>query len=151
MEEFVRSDLEMRHRIMDADTTWACGFRNGAAPQTFLRRSYRNRIVEDAAMENHDSKSSRLGAQWRRYEESETTVAAIFGGIAALFIAGIAAAFLYAKDTNPIQSASTPASPVTSSVQAPATSPAPETTGSGAADTSQPKQQPGEAGQKKRP
>jgi hypothetical protein len=116
----------------------------------FSEKGYRNWNVEDTAMENHDSKSSRLGAQWRRYEKSETTVAAIFGGIAALFIAGIAAAFLYAKDTNPIQTASAPASPVTGSAQSPSTSPTPETTGSGAANTPQPKQQPGEAEQKKR-
>jgi hypothetical protein len=102
-------------------------------------------------MENQDPKGSRLSEQWRRYEESETTVAAISGGIAALFIAGIAAAFLYAKDTNPIQTASAPASPVTSSAPAPSTSPTPETTGSGAANTPEPEQQPDEAEQKKRP
>jgi hypothetical protein len=102
-------------------------------------------------MEKHDSQGSRLSAQWRRYEESETTVAAIFGGIAALFIAGIAAAFLYAKDTNPLQTAGGPAAPATSSAPAPSTSPTPETTGSGAANAPQPEQQPGEAGQKKHP
>jgi hypothetical protein len=46
-------------------------------------------------------------------------------GIAAFFIAAIASAFIYAKDTNPVQSAQAPAPPVT------ATAPA-ETTGSGA-------------------
>jgi len=99
-------------------------------------------------METHDPKSSRLSEQLRRYEESETTVAAIFGGIAALFIAGIAAAFLYAKDTNPIQTAGAPATPVTSSAQAPATRSAPETTGSGAVNTPQPA---GKDEQKKQP
>lgn len=90
-------------------------------------------------MENHDSKGSRLREQWRKYEESETTVAAIFGGIAALFIAGIAAAFIYAKDTNPTQTASAPAPPATSTAQAPPASTTPETTGSGSANATPPK------------
>src|SRR4051794_40279864 len=103
-------------------------------------------------MENQDSKSSRLSKQWGRYQQSETTVAAIFGGIAALFIAGIAAAFLYARDTNPIQSASTPlpsASSTRSAAQVPSTSPAPETTGSGPANTPPPQQQAGKTEPKK--
>jgi hypothetical protein len=45
-------------------------------------------------------------------------------GIFAFFIAGIASAFIYAKDTNPTQTAATPKPPV--SAAAPA-----ETTGSG--------------------
>lgn len=105
-------------------------------------------------MENQDPKSSRLSKQWRRYEQSETTVAAIFGGIAALFIAGIAAAFLYAKDTNPTQSASTTLpspSSARSTAQVPSTSPAPETTGSGSANTAQSKQQAGKTEPKKQP
>lgn len=96
-------------------------------------------------MENHDSKGSRPSEQWRKYEESQTTVAAIFGGIAALFIAGIAAAFIYAKDTNPTQTASIPARPATSAAQipqastAPKAATAPETTGSGATHSTAPK------------
>ncbi|WP_068028649.1 hypothetical protein [Rhodoplanes sp. Z2-YC6860] len=141
----------MRRRIISIAAIWLRALRNGGAPQTFLRDE---RTDEDDAMENPDSKSSRLNKQWRRYEQSETTVAAIFGGIAALFIAGIAAAFLYAKDTNPIQSASAPLPPVTSNAQtstaqAPDSSPPVETTGSGANNTPQPKQQAGQAGQKK--
>ncbi len=100
-------------------------------------------------MDNRDSKSSRLREQWRRYEDSETTVLAIFGGIAALFIAGIAAAFIYAKDTNPIRSASAPAPPVASSAQAPSASGAPETTGSGGGNAV-PKQSPSADEQKRR-
>jgi len=38
----------------------------------------------------------------RRHEESQTMLAIMMAGIAALFIAGIVAAFLYAKDTNPV-------------------------------------------------
>ena len=106
-------------------------------------------------MESHDSQSSQLGEprfgeQSSRYEDSETTVAAIFGGIAALFIAGIAAAFLYAKDTNPTQSASAPAPSAASSAPASSTFRVPETTGSGAINTPS-KQQTREDEQKERP
>lgn len=73
-------------------------------------------------MENRDSRSSRLREQWRKGQASETTVAAIFAGIAALFVAGIAAAFIFAKDTTLTQTANAPARPAAS---------APETTGSG--------------------
>src|SRR4029078_12739914 len=41
------------------------------------------------SMDNRDSKSSWIREQWRQYEESQTTMAVIFAGIAALFIAGI--------------------------------------------------------------
>ena len=101
-------------------------------------------------MENHDSKNSRLREQWRRYEESETTVAAIFGGIVALFIAGIAAAFIYAKDTNPTRSASAPALSAGSGALALSTFRVPETTGFGAINTPS-QQQPREEEQKERP
>ena len=40
-----------------------------------------------------------------RQEASNFTLAVVMTGIAALFIAGIASAFIYAKDTNPVQSA----------------------------------------------
>ena len=59
-----------------------------------------------------------------RQEASNFTLAVVMAGIAALFIAGIASAFIYAKDTEPLLSAKAPASAST----APA-----ETTGSGSA------------------
>ena len=57
-----------------------------------------------------------------RQEASNFTLAVVMAGIAALFIAGIASAFIYAKDTNPVQSANAPP---------PAASAPAETTGSG--------------------
>ena len=57
-----------------------------------------------------------------RHEASTFTLAVVMAGIFAFFIAGIASAFIYAKDTNPTQTtAEKPA------INAPA-----ETTGSGA-------------------
>jgi hypothetical protein len=53
-------------------------------------------------------------------EASNFTLGVVMAGIAAFFIAGIASAFIYAKDTDPLLSAKAPA----------ATAPA-ETTGSG--------------------
>ena len=58
-----------------------------------------------------------------RHEASKFTLAVVMAGIAAFFIAGIASAFIYGKDTNPTRSAQAPAPPT---VSAPA-----ETTGSG--------------------
>jgi hypothetical protein len=55
-----------------------------------------------------------------RHEASKFTLAVVMAGIAAFFIAGIASAFIYAKDTSPALHAQAPA------VSAPA-----ETTGSG--------------------
>jgi hypothetical protein len=55
-----------------------------------------------------------------RHEASTFTLAVVMAGIAAFFIAGIASAFIYAKDTTPMVKAQAPA------VSAPA-----ETTGSG--------------------
>ena len=57
-----------------------------------------------------------------RQEASNFTLAVVMAGIAALFIAGIASAFIYAKDTNPVQSAN---------ARPPAASAPAETTGSG--------------------
>jgi hypothetical protein len=102
-------------------------------------------------MDHHDSKSSWIREQWRRYEESQATVAVIFAGIAALFIAGIAAAFIYAKDTNPTQTASTPAPAATTNAPAPPIANAPETTGSGGGNYNPPKQDPRENEQMERP
>ena len=60
------------------------------------------------------------------HDGSNVTLAAVMAGIAAFFIAGIAAAFIYAKDTNPVQHAQAPLTPPASYEKAPA-----ETTGSG--------------------
>ena len=104
-------------------------------------------------MDNRDSKSSWIREQWRQYEESQTSVAVIFAGIAALFIAGIAAAFIYAKDTTPMmQTASAPAPAATSTRAAPPIASAPETTGSGGGNQyNPPKQDPRENEQSERP
>ena len=61
-----------------------------------------------------------------QHDGSNVTLAAVMTGIAAFFIAGIAAAFIYAKDTNPVQHAQAPLAPPASYEKAPA-----ETTGSG--------------------
>ena len=57
-------------------------------------------------------------------EASTFTLAVVMAGIFTFFIAGIASAFIYAKDTNPTRTAAAPKPPV--SAPAPA-----ETTGSG--------------------
>jgi len=62
-----------------------------------------------------------------RREASNFTLAVVMAGIMAFFIAGIASAFIYAKDTNPVREATT--SPGTAAVYDKAQ---PETTGSGA-------------------
>jgi len=59
-----------------------------------------------------------------RHEASTFTLAVVMAGIFAFFIAGIASAFIYAKDTNPTQTAETSKPPLTT--QRPV-----ETTGSG--------------------
>ena len=61
-----------------------------------------------------------------RHEASTFTLGVVMAGIFAFFIAGIASAFIYAKDTNPTRTAAAPKPPV--SMPAPA-----ETTGSGSA------------------
>jgi hypothetical protein len=53
-----------------------------------------------------------------RREASNFTLAVVMAGIAAFFIAGIASAFIYAKDTNPVHEAASHSAPA-------------ETTGSG--------------------
>lgn len=119
-------------------------------------------------MENRDSRSTRFRNRWRKADESEATVAVIFAGIAALFVAGIAAAFIYAKDTTFTQTATAPApsaassapvSPSTGPSASPRASPSagapaaqpPETTGSGAINRTPPKQDPREDEQRERP
>lgn len=61
-----------------------------------------------------------------KHEASAFTLAVVMAAIGAFFIAGIAAAFIYAKDTNPVQHAQAPLPPPASYEKAPA-----ETTGSG--------------------
>jgi hypothetical protein len=59
-----------------------------------------------------------------RHEASTFTLAVVMAGIFAFFIAGIASAFIYAKDTNSVRTAETSKPPLTT--------PKPvETTGSG--------------------
>jgi hypothetical protein len=103
-------------------------------------------------MDNRDSKSSWIREQWRQYEETQTTMGVIFAGIAALFIAGIAAAFIYAKDTTPMQTASAPAPTASTNAPAPPIARMPETTGSGGGNQyTPPKQDPRENEQMERP
>jgi hypothetical protein len=59
-----------------------------------------------------------------RHEASTFTLGVVMAGIFAFFIAGIGSAFIYAKDTNPAQTAAAPKPPVTTAAPA-------ETTGSG--------------------
>ena len=59
-----------------------------------------------------------------RHEASTFTLGVVMAGIFAFFIAGIASAFIYAKDTNPTQTAAAPKPAVTAAAPA-------ETTGSG--------------------
>jgi hypothetical protein len=66
-------------------------------------------------------------ARTKRHGTSPVTFALVMAGIAAFFIAGIAAAFIYAKDTNPVQQAAAPLPPPAVYEKAPA-----ETTGAGA-------------------
>jgi hypothetical protein len=76
---------------------------------------------------------------YRRHNDSQTMLAVVMASIAALFIAGIAAAFIYAKDTNPVQtagpapSAGVNAPAPSANAPAPPAVRAPETTGSGGA------------------
>ena len=59
-----------------------------------------------------------------RHEASTFTVAVVMAGIFAFFIAGIASAFIYAKDANSARTAETSKNPLTASRPV-------ETTGSG--------------------
>ena len=61
-----------------------------------------------------------------QHDGSDVTIAGLMVGIAALVIAGIAAAFIYAKDTDLVQHAQAPLPPPASYEKAPI-----ETTGSG--------------------
>ena len=59
-----------------------------------------------------------------RHEASTFTLAVVMTGIFAFFVAGIASAFIYAKDTTPTQTAAVAKPPVITAAPA-------ETTGSG--------------------
>jgi hypothetical protein len=61
-----------------------------------------------------------------RHEASNFTLAVVMAGIFAVFIAGIASAFIAAKDARLTRTAATPKPPVTAAAPA-------ETTGSGSA------------------
>ena len=109
-----------------------------------------NRDSKNSWTKSSWTKNSWIREQWRQYEETQATIGVLFAGIAALFIAGIAAAFLYAKDTNPVQTASAPAA--TSNAPAPPIARAPETTGSGGGlNYIPPKVDPRENEQRERP
>ena len=62
-----------------------------------------------------------------RHEASNFTLAVVMAGIFAFFVAGIASAFIFAKDTNPLRGAQAPMPPAAASAPA-------ETTGSGRSD-----------------
>ena len=62
----------------------------------------------------------------RKHQESNTMLAIVMAGIAALFLVGIVVVYNYAASTDTAQNANPPAS-----ASAPATRSAPETTGSG--------------------
>jgi hypothetical protein len=82
-------------------------------------------------MLDHD-KRQRLHEVWRRRRDSEALLGAVMAGIAMLFIAGIVAAYFYAKDTNEVLTAGHETTPSASAPAPSATAPA-ETTGSGGA------------------
>ena len=74
-------------------------------------------------MSNLSNTSQQRRSKAEQHEASKFTLGVVMAGIFAFFIAGIASAFIYGKDTNPTRSAQAPAPPA---VSAPA-----ETTGSG--------------------
>jgi hypothetical protein len=78
----------------------------------------------EGAMANLSHKTLQQRSKAGQREASRFTLGVVMAGIFAFFVAGIASAFIYAKDTNPTQSAQAP--------QPPAALTAPtETTGSG--------------------
>jgi hypothetical protein len=75
-------------------------------------------------MANLSHKTPQRRSKAEQHEASHFTLGVVMAGIFAFFVAGIASAFIYAKDTNPTRSAQAPALP--------AAAPAPaETTGAG--------------------
>jgi hypothetical protein len=76
----------------------------------------------------------------RKHEESNTMLAILMAGVAALFIVGIVAAYNYASSTNPVPvTASAPPGTTTGSAAKAPTMPA-ETTGAGGAERGAPAQ-----------
>ena len=73
-------------------------------------------------MSNLSNTSQQRRSKAGQHEASKFTLGVVMAGVFAFFVAGIASAFIYGKDTNPT-SAQAPAPPT---VSAPA-----ETTGSG--------------------
>jgi hypothetical protein len=61
---------------------------------------------------SHSRQLQRL-PEAERHEASKFTLAVVMAGIAAFFIAGIASAFIYAKDPNPARTAETSKPPLT--------------------------------------
>jgi hypothetical protein len=78
-------------------------------------------------MSNLSNQPADRRSKAERREASNFTLGVVMAGVFAFFVAGIASAFIYAKDTNPTRSAKAPTSPA-----AAASAPA-ETTGSGGA------------------
>jgi len=76
-------------------------------------------------MSNLSNTSQRRRSKAEQHEASNFTLGVVMAGIFAFFVAGIASAFIYTKDTNPTRSAE---APTPSAASAPA-----ETTGSGGA------------------
>ena len=74
-------------------------------------------------MSNLSNTSQQRRSKAEQHEASKFTLGVVMAGVFAFFVAGIASAFIYGKDTNPTRSAQAPAPPT---VSAPA-----ETTGSG--------------------
>jgi hypothetical protein len=106
-----------------------------------------------------DHRNRRVRELWRRHGESEPLFGTVMAVIAMLFIAGIIGAFIYAMDTNPVQTAGhQPTTSATAIVSPPSASPSalpavrePETTGSGGINRVPPKQDPRENEQSERP
>jgi hypothetical protein len=82
----------------------------------------RDDFNKEGVMSNLSRHGQRL-SDAERHEASQFTLAVVMAGVFAFFVAGIASAFIYAKDTNPVRSAQAP----------PAASAPAETTGSGGA------------------
>ena len=75
---------------------------------------------------HHDQPHNQLQRVQQKHDESNTMLAILMAGIAALFIAGIALTFNFARDSETTQSAQSPNPPAAS---------APSTTGSAASTT----------------
>jgi hypothetical protein len=106
-----------------------------------------------------DHRNRRVRELWRRHGETEALFGTAMAIIAMLFIAGIIGAFIYAIDTNSVQTADhQPTTSATAIVSPPSASPPAsptvresETTGSGGINRVPPKQHPRENEQSERP